>query len=43
MKTKIQEMEEEDYNITNSGSESASLFLQMVSKLHLMLQNSSKL
>ena len=42
MKTKIQEMEEEDYNITNSDSESVSLFLQMESKIQPMLDNNYK-
>ena len=42
MKTKIQEMEEEDSGITDLDSESASSFLQMGPKLHLMLQNNYK-
>ena len=35
-------MEEEEFNITDSDSESASSFLQIVSKLQLMLHNNSK-
>ena len=42
MKTKIQEIEEEDSDITNSYSESASFSLQMGSKVQLMLNNDSK-
>ena len=42
IKTKIQEMEEGDSNITDSYRESASSLLQMGSKLRLVLHNNSK-
>ena len=41
IKTKIQEMEEEDSDITESDSESASSFLKIESKFQLMLQKNS--